>query len=120
MGVWAFLDFCLLAAGVVSIALSFTWRTFNPMMNLVLDNADLTGSEVPPIFIDITADNVSQSRSDSWNRPINHILHIYRCNYSTELCHHRSCYLELGSSVRCSWHPHHWHFRLVLHPYGEE
>jgi len=48
------LDFCLLAAGVVSIALSFAWRAFNPMMNLVLDNADLTAGLILGIALLIT------------------------------------------------------------------
>jgi len=54
MGVWAFLDFCLLAAGVISIALSFVWRAPNPMMNLVLDNADLTAGLILGIALLIT------------------------------------------------------------------
>lgn len=120
MGVWAFLDFCLLTAGVVSIALSFVWRAPNPTINLVLDNADLTGSPTLLILIHFTADNVFQSRSDSWGRLTNHILHIYRCNCPTKPCHYRSCYPELGSCARCSRYPHHRYFRLVLHPYGKE
>lgn len=44
MGVWAGLDFCLLAAGVVSIALSIVWRAPNLLMNFVISSADLTGT----------------------------------------------------------------------------
>jgi hypothetical protein len=44
MGVWAFFDFTLLAAGAVCIALSIVWRETNVLMNMVLSNADLTGS----------------------------------------------------------------------------
>jgi len=36
MGVWAGLDFLLLAAGAVTIALSLAWRAENLMLNLVL------------------------------------------------------------------------------------
>ena len=43
MGVWAFLDFMLLAAGAVAIALSVVWRGTNLLLNMVLSNADLTG-----------------------------------------------------------------------------
>lgn len=42
MGVWAFLDVCLLAAGVVSIVLSIVWRSPNLLMNMVFTTADLT------------------------------------------------------------------------------
>jgi hypothetical protein len=43
MGVWAFFDLTLLAAGVVSLALSIVWRRPNLLMNMVLSGADLTG-----------------------------------------------------------------------------
>jgi len=48
------LDFCLLAAGVVSIALSFAWRAPNPTVNLVLDNADLTAGLILGVVLLIT------------------------------------------------------------------
>lgn len=44
MGCFAFIDFCLLAAGAVSIALSIVWRAPNILMNMVLSPADLTGA----------------------------------------------------------------------------
>lgn len=44
MGVWAVLDFLLLAAGAVTIALSIVWRAPNTLMNMVLSPADLTGA----------------------------------------------------------------------------
>lgn len=47
MGVWAFFDFTLLAAGAVCIALSIVWRETNVLMNMVLSNADLTGGYYP-------------------------------------------------------------------------
>lgn len=43
MGAWAFFDFCLLAAGAVTIGLSIAWRAPDLLMNLVLSNGDLTG-----------------------------------------------------------------------------
>jgi hypothetical protein len=42
IGVWAFFDFCLLAAGVVSIVLSIVWHSPNLLMNMVFNSADLT------------------------------------------------------------------------------
>jgi len=54
MGIWAFLDFGLLAAGAVSIALSFIWRAPNPMMNLVLHNDDLTAGLVLGVALLVT------------------------------------------------------------------
>jgi len=46
LGVWAFLDLLLLAAGVVSVALSITWRAPNILMNMVLSNNDLTAGTI--------------------------------------------------------------------------
>jgi hypothetical protein len=43
MVAWAVLDFLLLVAGVVALALSLTWRAPNLLMNMVLSSADLTG-----------------------------------------------------------------------------
>jgi hypothetical protein len=46
MGVWAVLDFTLLAAGIVALVLSLMWRAPNILMNMVLSNADLTAGTV--------------------------------------------------------------------------
>ncbi|KIM87619.1 hypothetical protein PILCRDRAFT_815195 [Piloderma croceum F 1598] len=54
MGVWAFFDFTLLAAGAVCIALSIVWRETNVLMNMVLSNADLTAGLVLGIAMLIT------------------------------------------------------------------
>lgn len=43
MGVWAALNFLLLVAGAVTLALSIVWRGPNLLMNMVLSDADLTG-----------------------------------------------------------------------------
>ena len=43
MGAWAFFNFCLLVAGVLTIAFSIAWRAPNLLMNLVISNSDLTG-----------------------------------------------------------------------------
>lgn len=40
---WAFLDFLLLAAGAVTVALSMVWRSPNILVNMVFSDADLTG-----------------------------------------------------------------------------
>lgn len=45
MGVWAVLDFLLLAAGATALALSIVWRAPNILMNFVLDSTDLTGAQ---------------------------------------------------------------------------
>jgi hypothetical protein len=45
MGVWAALDFLLLAAGAVALALSIVWRRPDLLMNMVLTTADLTGMQ---------------------------------------------------------------------------
>jgi hypothetical protein len=47
MGIWAFFDFTLLAAGAVSLALSIVWRKFDLLLNMVLSQADLTGISRP-------------------------------------------------------------------------
>jgi hypothetical protein len=44
LGIWAFLDVCLLAAGGVTIAFSMVWRQPNVLVNMVFSNADLTGN----------------------------------------------------------------------------
>lgn len=44
MGAWFALDALLLIAGIIAVALSQLWRTPNILMNMVLSNADLTGS----------------------------------------------------------------------------
>jgi hypothetical protein len=54
LGVWAFLDVCLLAAGAVTIALSMVWRTPNVLMNMVFSKADLTAGLVLGIALLIT------------------------------------------------------------------
>jgi len=41
MGVWAFFDVCLLAAGTVALALSIAWRAPNVMMNMVFSDSIL-------------------------------------------------------------------------------
>lgn len=54
MGVWAALDFCLLAAGAVAVALSIAWRAPNILMNMVLSDADLTAGLVLGIALLVT------------------------------------------------------------------
>lgn len=53
MGVWAALDFLLLAAGAVALSLSIVWKAQNTLMNLVLTDNYLTGvhalSSSPPM-----------------------------------------------------------------------
>jgi len=54
MGVWAFFDVTLLAAGVVSLVMSIVWRRPNLLLNFVLSSADLTAGMVLGIALLIT------------------------------------------------------------------
>ncbi|CDO69021.1 hypothetical protein BN946_scf184834.g28 [Trametes cinnabarina] len=54
MGTFAFLDFCLLAAGVILIVFSEIWRMPNLMINFTLSNDMLTGGLVLGIFFLLT------------------------------------------------------------------
>jgi len=54
MGVWTFLDLCLLAAGGTTIGLSIAWRAPNLLMNMVFSKADLTAGTVLGIALLIT------------------------------------------------------------------
>jgi len=51
MGVWAFLDFLLLAAGAVLIALSIVWKSPNLLMNMVFKPEFLTGGMILGIML---------------------------------------------------------------------
>jgi hypothetical protein len=44
VGVWVVLDILLLAAGVLTLALSIVWRAPNILINMVLSSADLNGT----------------------------------------------------------------------------
>lgn len=44
MGVWAGLDFLLLASGAFALAMSIVWRAPNLLLNMVLSPGDLTGA----------------------------------------------------------------------------
>jgi len=54
MGAWVFLDFCLLVAGAVSVALSIVWRAPNLLTNMVFSKNDLTAGMVLGIAFIIT------------------------------------------------------------------
>ena len=43
LGFWAFVDFCLFTAGVITLVLSIVWRGKDLLRNLVITNNDLTG-----------------------------------------------------------------------------
>jgi len=43
---WCFFDACLLAAGLVTLVLSFVWRQPNLLLNLTFSSFDLTGGTV--------------------------------------------------------------------------
>lgn len=46
MSVWVALDILLLAAGVLTLALSIVWRAPNILINMVLSSADLKGTKL--------------------------------------------------------------------------
>lgn len=54
MACWAFIDFCLLAAGVVALALSIVWRAPNLLMNMVVSDSDLTAGMVLGVSLIVT------------------------------------------------------------------
>jgi hypothetical protein len=54
LGVWAFFDVCLLAAGAVTVALSIVWRAPNLLMNMVFSRSDLTAGLALGISLLIT------------------------------------------------------------------
>lgn len=54
MGVWAILDFLLLAAGAVALALSIVWGRKDMLMNMVLSRADLTAGVILGIALIVT------------------------------------------------------------------
>jgi hypothetical protein len=54
LSVWAFLDFCLLAAAGVTIALSIVWRAPDILMNMVFNHADLTAGLILGVSLLIT------------------------------------------------------------------
>jgi hypothetical protein len=54
MGLWAFFDFCLLAAGVISIVFSFLYRQENLLLNMTISKADLTAALVLGIMLVVT------------------------------------------------------------------
>jgi len=51
MGMWAFFDFCLLAAGVVSLVFSIIYRKQDILLNLAISQADLTAALVLGIML---------------------------------------------------------------------
>jgi len=54
IGVWAALDFLLLAAGAVCLALSLVWRADNTLLNIVLTPAYLTTGMILGIALLVT------------------------------------------------------------------
>jgi len=54
MASWAFIDFLLLAAGGMSIALSIVWRAPNILMNMAISNEFLTAGMILGITLCVT------------------------------------------------------------------
>ncbi|THV08030.1 tetraspanin [Dendrothele bispora CBS 962.96] len=51
---WGVVDFCLLAAGAISIAFSIIWRKQDLLMNMVVTNADLNAGLALGVFLLVT------------------------------------------------------------------
>ncbi|KAL5490063.1 hypothetical protein ACEPAI_4896 [Sanghuangporus weigelae] len=54
MGCWAFVDFCLLAAGIITLVFSIVWRGSDLLRNLVISNEYLTAGLVLAIGLLVT------------------------------------------------------------------
>lgn len=54
MASWAFLDFCLLAAGGICIAFSVIWRKPDVLMNMIISPMDLMGGLALGILLCVT------------------------------------------------------------------
>ncbi|KAI5124082.1 hypothetical protein M0805_003909 [Coniferiporia weirii] len=54
LGCWAFVDVCLLAAGIISLVFSIVWRTPDLMRDLVVSHSDLTTGLVLGIALLVT------------------------------------------------------------------
>jgi len=54
MGVWAVLDFSLLAAGVASVVLSIVWRAPNLLVNMVLPSGNLMAGMILGVALLLT------------------------------------------------------------------
>lgn len=54
MGVWAFLDFSLLIAGIIALVFSIVWRRPNLLLNFSISSADLTAGTVLGVTLLIT------------------------------------------------------------------
>lgn len=54
MGVWAFLDFCLLLSGALAVAFSIIWRKPDVLTNMIISGADLTAGLALGICLLIT------------------------------------------------------------------
>lgn len=44
MGVWAFVDTCLLVAGILTLVVSIVWRTPDLIRDLIISKSDLMGA----------------------------------------------------------------------------
>ncbi|THH06271.1 hypothetical protein EW145_g4197 [Phellinidium pouzarii] len=54
MGCWAFVDFCLLAAGIITLVFSIIWRAPNLLLNLSISSSDLTAGLALGIILLVT------------------------------------------------------------------
>jgi hypothetical protein len=61
MGVWAFFDLSLLAAGTLTVVMSMVLREPNLLLNMVFSNADLTGASFLNFFVLPRRDQLSHA-----------------------------------------------------------
>ncbi|KAK7043751.1 hypothetical protein VNI00_008363 [Paramarasmius palmivorus] len=54
MGIWAFLDFCLLGSGIIAIVFSILWRKPDILMNMVITEGNLNSGMALGIILLIT------------------------------------------------------------------
>jgi hypothetical protein len=115
MGVWAALNFGLLAAGTVTLALSIVWRRPNILMNMVLSDADLTGKPSIYAFLGRRSELVFRGYY-SGDCPHCYLLYRDYRYHTAQPHHHRTCHYQLRAPSGRRRHRYYRHIRLVFHP----
>ena len=114
MCVWVALDILLLAACVLTLALSVVWRAPNTLINMVLSSAALNGTI---LFLA----QLLRAKKDysSWRYlrscVIDHFHHLHGCYHAAESCYNWPGTAELCSPRRCYGHPNYRVIYLVLY-----
>ena len=114
MGVWVALDFLLLAACVLTLALSVVWRAPNILINMVLSSAALNGT-----ILFLAQLLRAKKNYSSWlclgGRVIDHFRHLHRCHRTAESYYNWPGTTELCSPRRCYGCSSHRDIYLVLY-----